>query len=99
MVCMYILHSVGNYDSSLHQVTTLPSLPEGDDQQQQSYLENDDVSDKEVVPKNNTFDDNVEANTLQEPENEVQEESQRGTVNSKECVVPHSNPLSIITGT
>ena len=66
-------------------MTSLPSLKEDDDQQQQYYLKKyDDVFDN-VENESSILDSNVEANIL--PENEpVQEESQRGTPNSKECV-------------
>ena len=74
-------------------MTSLPSLKEDDNQQ------NDDVFD-EVENKSSILDSNIEANILPENEVPVQEESQRGTPNSKECVIPlaHGNLPGIITG-
>ena len=75
-------------------MTSLPSIPEG--VEHQSSADSDDVF-YNAIPK--TSENSGEALAQQEAESEVYEESQTGTVKSRERVIPYNNLPAIMTGT
>ena len=97
--CIWILHPVGSHDS-LHQMSTLTSSTQNENQQKHGDHNDKSLLDKTEVVSKLVYGNNIETDIEQEPQNQiaVQELSQTETVKPTEKVLPHSSPSSTVKG-